>query len=70
VTTLDDIARPAMMAAARLLASDDAARIRICSGPGCGWLFVDRSRNGFRRWCEMKSCGTTEKSRRRYARAH
>jgi predicted RNA-binding Zn ribbon-like protein len=26
---------------------------------------VDRSRNGFRRWCQMRTCGTREKTRRR-----
>lgn len=51
--------------AARLLASDEAVRIRTCAGPDCGWMYVDRSRNGLRRWCEMATCGTREKSRRR-----
>lgn len=55
----------AVWAAARLLASDEAGRIRICAGPDCGWMYVDRSRNGLRRWCEMATCGTREKSRRR-----
>jgi predicted RNA-binding Zn ribbon-like protein len=32
-------------------------------------MFVDRSRNGFRRWCQMATCGTEEKTRRRAARA-
>ena len=27
--------------------------------------YVDRSRNGLRRWCQMRTCGTREKSRRR-----
>jgi predicted RNA-binding Zn ribbon-like protein len=33
---------------------------------GCGWLFVDESRNGSRRWCSMKDCGNRAKARRHY----
>jgi predicted RNA-binding Zn ribbon-like protein len=54
--------------AARLLASDDAAHIRRCGGIDCGWFYVDRSRNGLRRWCQMETCGTIMKSRRRAER--
>ena len=54
--------------AAQLLTSEDMARIRRCGGVDCGWYFVDRSRNGLRRWCEMETCGTQMKSRRRAAR--
>ena len=55
-------------AGAALLTSEEAARLRVCGAPECGWVYVDRSRNGFRRWCQMESCGTQEKSRRRAAR--
>jgi predicted RNA-binding Zn ribbon-like protein len=65
---LDSIAWPVVRSAAELLASDEAGRIRECGGPECGWIYVDRSRNGLRRWCEMESCGTREKSRRRATR--
>jgi predicted RNA-binding Zn ribbon-like protein len=51
-----------------LLTSPDAERLRICAQQDCGWMFVDRSRNGFRRWCSMADCGTREKSRRRAAK--
>lgn len=37
------------------------ARIRTCGNPLCRWLFVDRSRNGSRRWCEMAVCGNRMK---------
>ena len=53
--------------AAKLL-EFDAPRLRVCAGPDCGWVYVDRSRNGLRRWCEMQTCGTLSKSRRRAAR--
>jgi predicted RNA-binding Zn ribbon-like protein len=56
---------PVLWAAARLLTSAEVERIRVCGGLDCGWMFVDRSRNGLRRWCQMRTCGTEEKSRRR-----
>ncbi len=56
--------------AAQLLASNEADRLRICDGENCGWVYVDRSRNGLRRWCEMATCGTTRKTQRRRARNH
>jgi predicted RNA-binding Zn ribbon-like protein len=64
----DDLASPlwpVIRSAAELLASDEAARIRICDAPECGWMYVDRSRNRLRRWCQMETCGTREKNRRR-----
>jgi len=49
-----------------LLRTADRSRLRECPIPdgGCGWLFLDRSRNGSRRWCTMDDCGTHAKSRR------
>jgi len=60
---------PVVDAAATLLTSSDAARLRICASKSCGWMFIDRSRNGMRRWCAMDgSCGAREKARRHYAK--
>jgi predicted RNA-binding Zn ribbon-like protein len=59
---------PVVWAAVRLLDSAEAARLRVCGGVDCGWVYVDRSRNGMRRWCEMATCGTLAKTRRRGAR--
>jgi predicted RNA-binding Zn ribbon-like protein len=42
------------------------ARVRICPGRDCGWLFLDAS--GRRRWCSMTTCGSREKMRRMYER--
>ncbi|MGH3400264.1 MAG: CGNR zinc finger domain-containing protein [Streptosporangiaceae bacterium] len=41
-------------------------RLGICppEHEGCGWLFLDRSRNGSRRWCTMEFCGAQAKARR------
>jgi predicted RNA-binding Zn ribbon-like protein len=62
---LDSLLWPVLWSAASLLTSAEVSQIRICDGPDCGWMYVDRSRNGFRRWCQMETCGTREKSRRR-----
>ena len=59
------VLRPVLWSAANLLVSTEVDRIRICGGEDCGWMYVDRSRNGLRRWCQMRTCGTREKSRRR-----
>lgn len=32
--------------------------------PGCGWLFIDTSKNKSRRWCDMNDCGNKAKARR------
>lgn len=64
--SLDWMRYPLALAAAELLTSDQAGRIRECDG--CYWLFLDTSRNGKRRWCNMKICGNREKARRHYER--
>ena len=66
---LDSPLWPVVRSAATLLTSSDAGRLRVCAGGDCGWVYVDRSRNGLRRWCEMSTCGTAEKSRRRRERS-
>ncbi|HVO80472.1 MAG TPA: ABATE domain-containing protein [Terriglobales bacterium] len=50
--------------AMELLTSDRLLRIRQCAGENCTWLFVDTSRNGMRRWCDMQACGNRAKVRR------
>ncbi|MGE5123146.1 MAG: CGNR zinc finger domain-containing protein, partial [Acidobacteriaceae bacterium] len=56
-------------AAAHLLASPMASRVRECEDDrGCGYLFVDMSKNHSRRWCSMESCGNRAKARRHYSR--
>lgn len=60
------------LAAARLLTDDPQPRVRSCAGSqqGCGWLFLDRSRGGTRRWCSMDGCGNRAKVRAHYQRSH
>jgi predicted RNA-binding Zn ribbon-like protein len=49
-----------------LLCSPHAARIGICEGGLCGWLFLDESRGKRRRWCDMNDCGSRVKALRYY----
>jgi len=65
---LDSPLWPVVWSAAVLLAGEEAGAIRVCAGPDCGWVYVDRSRNRLPRWCEMATCGMREKSRRRAER--
>jgi predicted RNA-binding Zn ribbon-like protein len=45
-----------------LLGGEDLARLRRCADPKCTRLFIDRSRGGRRRWCDMKGCGDRAKA--------
>ena len=54
--------------AAELLTGPDLDRVKFCPGEGCGWLFLDKTRNGKRRWCEMEVCGSRAKMRRYHQR--
>ncbi|MBO4274806.1 CGNR zinc finger domain-containing protein, partial [Microbispora triticiradicis] len=53
-------------AAVEFLSTADLRRLRVCplAEGGCGWLFLDHSRNGSRRWCAMADCGSQAKARR------
>lgn len=50
-----------------LAANPEPDRLKIC--PNCGWLFLDRSRNRSRTWCDMAVCGNRSKARRHYHRS-
>jgi len=67
---LDGLLAPVVESAATLLTSPDLARVRECEADTCGWLFLDRSRNRSRRWCDMSVCGNRAKVRRHYQRTH
>lgn len=43
-------------------------RLRMCEGADCAWLFIDTSKAGRRRWCDMAVCGNTAKAKRFNAR--
>jgi predicted RNA-binding Zn ribbon-like protein len=50
--------------AASLLTSPEVARLKVCSTHACDWLFLDTSKSGRRRWCQMSICGSREKAKR------
>jgi predicted RNA-binding Zn ribbon-like protein len=69
---LDAVIPVVALAASELLTGPERPRLRLCEATaqdGCGWLFLDTTRNRSRRWCEMRSCGNKYKARRHYARS-
>ena len=47
-----------------IITSTPVNRIKECKS--CGWLFLDKSKNNSRTWCNMQSCGSIVKSKRYY----
>lgn len=57
--------RPLALSAAALLTSPWVTRVKQCEDErGCGFLFIDTSKNRSRRWCSMESCGNRAKVQR------
>jgi predicted RNA-binding Zn ribbon-like protein len=67
-TPLDRPLWPVAQSAAELLTSERLGRVNVCAGDGCGWMFLDESRNNSRRWCDSRDCGNRERVRRHLAR--
>ena len=59
---------PMVQSAAKVLTSDDVVRLKKSLSSNCAWVFLDTTRNGTRRWCDMKVCGNRAKALRYYAR--
>jgi predicted RNA-binding Zn ribbon-like protein len=59
---------PVVWSAADLLTGDAHRRVRRCRNASCLWLFIDQSKSGTRRWCDMTSCGNRAKAQRHYRR--
>lgn len=55
--------------AAELLTSPERELVKRCASDTCLWLFLDRTKNHARRWCDMKICGNRAKVRRHRRRA-
>lgn len=64
----DGLLAPIARSAADVLLTEPLDRLKQCPGVGCGWLFLDRSKNSIRVWCEMEVCGTRAKARARAER--
>ena len=65
---LDSMLWPIARSAADLLTDGPLDSVRVCEGRGCGWIFLDTSRNRTRRWCDMRICGNRAKARRHQER--
>jgi len=63
-TALDSVLRPLVRSATELLLAPLRERVKQCPGHGCGWIFLDMTKNRNRRWCEMEVCGSRNKVRR------
>ena len=63
---LDALLWPIIHSAGELLLSSNLDQVKEC--PGCGWLFLDTSKNQSRRWCSMNTCGSRDKMRRYHQR--
>ncbi|MBI1212568.1 MAG: hypothetical protein GC190_13980 [Alphaproteobacteria bacterium] len=59
---------PVIWAAGDLLIEPARVKVRRCANDECVWLFLDDSKSGTRRWCDMKSCGNRAKAHRHYAK--
>ena len=67
-SNLDSMLWPVSRAAAELLIGEEIGYVRQCASETCSWLFLDKTKNHRRRWCDMKSCGNRDKARRYYQR--
>lgn len=66
---LDIMLGPIIRSAGALLTSELSERVGQCvDDRGCGWLFLDTSKNRSRRWCSMNDCGNRAKQHRHYQR--
>jgi predicted RNA-binding Zn ribbon-like protein len=55
---------PVLKSSYDLLLSDAFNHLKECRH--CGWIYLDKSKNNSRRWCNMKTCGNTEKTKKYY----
>lgn len=59
---------PIVESAADSLLEEELARVRRCADPRCHRIYLDATKNGLRRWCDMGTCGNRAKAARHRAR--
>ena len=64
----DWLLHPLAASTAELMTSPSRTKIKVCPGDRCGWIFLDESPSGRRRWCSMATCGNRRKARAHYSR--
>ena len=65
----DALLLPIARAMADLVCDDDFTQVKVCEGPTCTLLFMDRSQHA-RRWCSMSICGNRAKQAAHRKRVH
>jgi predicted RNA-binding Zn ribbon-like protein len=63
-----DLLVPVAEAAAELICHADPGRVRRCAHPDCVLYFLDGTKNGTRRWCDMRTCGNRTNAAAYYRR--
>ena len=59
---------PIVESAADSLVSGELTRVRHCADSRCHRVFLDCTKNGLRRWCDMGTCGNRAKAARHRAK--
>jgi len=62
IQNLEDLESPlwlVLRSMQEMLLNVDLKRIKEC--PTCGWVFLDETKNGVRKWCSPIECGTKDK---------
>ncbi|TSE08688.1 hypothetical protein C1D09_017140 [Mesorhizobium intechi] len=60
-TGIDRIVGAIAWSALDLFRGDELSRLKQCPPDDCQWLFIDRTKNSSRRWCDMATCGNRAK---------
>ncbi|MEU6547992.1 CGNR zinc finger domain-containing protein [Streptomyces sp. NPDC046859] len=63
-TSVEDALSVVAADAIGLLAGEREGKISLCASPTCRAAFLDTSRGGTRKWCDMNTCGNREKKAR------
>jgi predicted RNA-binding Zn ribbon-like protein len=64
---LDQMLWGVARSASDLMTSSELQRVGQCADDrGCGYLFLDTSKNHTRQWCSMRGCGNRAKAKRHY----
>lgn len=65
---LDAFVGRIVIEALELLLHGPRDRVRVCEADTCSWVFLDKSKNRSRRWCDMTQCGNRAKAQRFHER--
>lgn len=67
-STLPRLTSYLALSVTNLLQGAELRALGRCDGDGCGWLFLDTTRNHSRRWCDSSDCGNRARVRNYAAR--